>query len=1431
MPRDNISRSLLAASSIVLSFSILSCNDQFSYTKIPSSAQIQYATPSTSMVGKALGYSWETVSSFDVGKQPFDSVSKSTVYLKNAGDLPATFKRIWIESQSSGNIFSVQSLCGSTLAANQDPCAVNIFYNPNTVGSTPGKLHAQYDDGHGNIQEAILPVDASANNLAFLKFQNTSVDVSNDTVGYTISATFNVIYNGASLGAAGLSILPAQGVVISDPTDSSFAIDRSAATTCGSVIRQNCTIKVNFSPSSVGAKGATFNLSYFNGSQVLAMQASVAGTGTTAVTLAKLSASAVNFGNVVLNPRAPKELAVNLGFTGSVPADNVTISLANSSTDLKFNTDPTKTTCLGGSLSSGQSISGNCTLALQYNPSVHGAMSNSIIVNYRSHGQDMPQTVIPVSGYGANPALLGVTSATSLNFNKVPAHKSVSQVFNLQNTGEVAVSVLSAATLSDSTDYKSAFDSSCGTLAPGAKCNMTVSFKPASSSDPNSLASNISFSYDNGRASQTVSGLSATGIGTAALDIEYSSPGASGSPAKAIIDFGNVMIGAATLPAAKQATLSVYGTVAMSTASQLSVSPANLSSPFTFVGGSFPGTGQTCKAPFDPNTASSCGFSVGLVSFGSPTPDVALTQDFTLSYSGDGGSGSGSLAFLAKMTPRVPPVINFAVAPSAFNTVSVNATNVQTFKLQNASPYFATVVKSVALSGDSAFSIISNGCSSGLAANASCTISVQFKPTAAGTFNGALNYTYNDQISDHTISTSFSGTGSANVTLAADATTLDFGSVYVGDTVTSKTVNLTYYGSSSWTPTMTIPAPFKLVSNNCGAPQNCSIVIGLDTTASGVSNTSFDMSYSPGLPVPAKITFTLKANIQFRSPTLAISGNAFPKTIIGSSISQLVTIKNTGVGTATSLSLPSLSAPFAYVAGSDTTCTAGMSLASGASCVVKVSYTPTLVGASSAAFNVNYVNSATSSPGTANANLTATGTQKIQLFAGAYQTCVINELGNAICWGRNSAGQLGQGNANAIATPAQSMTPIQFGSNVKVLKLAVGDSHICALLQVAGVSGKVTCWGSNDSGRLGLGSSTAQTVSPLDSGSNLQLVDLGTDPDTAQAEVAVDIAAGFEHTCAVLQDGKVKCWGGNTSGQLGIGSNVSIGTSSSQMGNALAAANLGGAKAVSVSAGAGHTCVVLSDGATRCWGDNYYGQLGQGVAVEKIGTSASDMASLKNISLGTNANASGILASPGAFTCALLSSGGVKCFGHTGFNESSSNPFWGVLGTCWARPVYNSAAVPCWSSSSATPTSSLGYYSSDMGDNLPELSFASATAAQVAVGTNFGCALLSDKSVRCWGSNEHGQLGIGSNSNVGDAQNEMGANLKAAITASGGVEPISIATGYTHACAVLNNNTVKCWGGYTENATGLVALGVNGDVGGTPTTTVDALPIVYDGRK
>jgi alpha-tubulin suppressor-like RCC1 family protein len=354
-------------------------------------------------------------------------------------------------------------------------------------------------------------------------------------------------------------------------------------------------------------------------------------------------------------------------------------------------------------------------------------------------------------------------------------------------------------------------------------------------------------------------------------------------------------------------------------------------------------------------------------------------------------------------------------------------------------------------------------------------------------------------------------------------------------------------------------------------------------------------------------------------------------------------------------------------------------------------------------------------------------------------------------------------------------------------------------------------------------------MSPLDGSSNLQLVDLGTDADTSQAEVAVDIAAGFEHTCAVLQSGKVKCWGGNTSGQLGIGSTTNIGSSASQMGNALAAAQLGGAKAVSVSAGAGHTCVVLNDGGTRCWGDNFYGQLGQGVATEKIGAASSDMANLKNISLGTNASASGILASPGAFTCALLSSGGVKCFGHTGFNESSSNPFWGVLGTCWARPVYNSAAIPCWNSSSATPTNSLGYYSSDMGDNLPDLSLGAGSASQVAVGTNFGCALLSDKSIRCWGSNEHGQLGIGSNSNIGDAQNEMGANLKAAVSAAAGVEPVSVATGYTHTCAVFNNNTVKCWGASTENATGLAGK-LSGDVGGTPTTTVDVLPVVYDGR-
>jgi alpha-tubulin suppressor-like RCC1 family protein len=147
----------------------------------------------------------------------------------------------------------------------------------------------------------------------------------------------------------------------------------------------------------------------------------------------------------------------------------------------------------------------------------------------------------------------------------------------------------------------------------------------------------------------------------------------------------------------------------------------------------------------------------------------------------------------------------------------------------------------------------------------------------------------------------------------------------------------------------------------------------------------------------------------------------------------------------------------------------------------------------------------------------------------------------------------------------------------------------------------VKCWGYNAYGRLGLGDTIPRGNNSADMGNNLPKVDLGT------GTIVLALAAGFGHTCALLDGGSVKCWGENGSGQLGLGDITPRGDNSGEMGDSLPAVNLGdGAITVALAAGIFHTCGLLNDGSVKCWGGNGDGVLGLGDMISR-GDQANEM--------------------------------------------------------------------------------------------------------------------------------------------------------------------------------------------------------------------------------
>jgi cysteine-rich repeat protein len=346
-----------------------------------------------------------------------------------------------------------------------------------------------------------------------------------------------------------------------------------------------------------------------------------------------------------------------------------------------------------------------------------------------------------------------------------------------------------------------------------------------------------------------------------------------------------------------------------------------------------------------------------------------------------------------------------------------------------------------------------------------------------------------------------------------------------------------------------------------------------------------------------------------------------------------------------------------------------------------------------------------------------------------------------------------------------------------VLQIATGEHHACALLH----GGRVKCWGDNADGQLGLGDTAGRGDEPGEMGGALSAVDLGT------GKTAIALTAGGTHTCALLAEGTIKCWGYNFSGQLGLGDQENRGDEPGDMGDALPIAELGtGRTAVALEASYGSTCAVLDNGTVKCWGFNASGQLGLGDELPR----------------GSGEKAVAITAGVG-HKCALLEDDSVRCWG------SNSS---GQLGL---GDMANRGDAP-----------------GEMGDALPQVGQAvglgvAKRATTLALGGAFTCARLDNSTMKCWGFNYDGALGLSDQENRGDAPGEMGDELPPVDL--GASKPVrSPAARSTHACALLEDGTVRCWG---FNSSGGLGLGDTQPRGWKSGQMGDALPAVELGSK
>lgn len=353
----------------------------------------------------------------------------------------------------------------------------------------------------------------------------------------------------------------------------------------------------------------------------------------------------------------------------------------------------------------------------------------------------------------------------------------------------------------------------------------------------------------------------------------------------------------------------------------------------------------------------------------------------------------------------------------------------------------------------------------------------------------------------------------------------------------------------------------------------------------------------------------------------------------------------------------------------------------------------------------------------------ALGAAVLDVATGGAHTCVLLEGGAIKCWGENGSGQLGLGDTERRgddASELEALPAVDLGSDRTPIAITAGGRHTCALLE----GGVIRCWGANESGQLGLGDTKNRGDEPLELGENLGSARLGTHV----AAVAVD--AGAAHTCAVLADGGVTCWGANEAGQLGTGDEEPYGASPVE---SLPHVLLDPARrAVAVGCGGDHSCALLEEGSVVCWGFNRAGQLGVGTFVNRNGLSDTGEPNLTAVDLGASRRAIAIAVGAN-HSCALLSDRVVKCWGLNAL---------GTLGV-------------------GTIDAGRGVEPGQLGDALPAVDLGSLDgapwpAAELSAGIDFSCAVLDGDVIKCWGLNGSGQLGLGDSETRGDGPGELG---------------------------------------------------------------------------
>jgi alpha-tubulin suppressor-like RCC1 family protein len=392
-----------------------------------------------------------------------------------------------------------------------------------------------------------------------------------------------------------------------------------------------------------------------------------------------------------------------------------------------------------------------------------------------------------------------------------------------------------------------------------------------------------------------------------------------------------------------------------------------------------------------------------------------------------------------------------------------------------------------------------------------------------------------------------------------------------------------------------------------------------------------------------------------------------------------------------------------------------------------------------------------------------------QLALGVEFSCLLTAVGQVYCWGDNSGGQLGRVGPDEPTPQLVVGVTLRPGTRGGAKRtFAAGAAHVCGI----DPNGQLLCWGYNEQGQVAAGTTSPTVLGPT------------TLAPLPNSQRAISVAAGYRHSCALTNAGRVYCWGEEVLGQLGSPGatgrvEVSLPT---------------GTTATALSCGLNHCCAALDTNEVACWGQNAQLQLNKGTP----GTTSAMPVASQPVSAPLRQLACG-----GDFCCALggPGNGELACWGDNSVAQlgtgasgaprlatpataiALSEPVTSLrLGGAHACVRHTSGRATCWGYGAYGQTLAAVTQPSGEGSALPGSDY-----LELALGLYHSCAIHTGGVVDCWGKNRAGQLGDGSmDRRAAPAPTQRPTAIQG--------KPKQLVAGGYHSCLITSDDKLACWG-------------------------------------